>query len=412
MRKAITKRQIDALEPGGIIADKEIRGFVARRLPSGLVTYGLRYRADGERWWLRLGDGLTPAQARRLAQKKRGEVADGRNPMAEAAAAREAARAQAAAEQNTVDWVLDAFLNRYVRGDANLRSADEIERCFRVYVRPALGSRPIYELRRSEIAEMMDKVADNNGPVMADRTLAYLRKALAWWATRDDRFNSPIVRGMARTKPADRARDRILADDELRDLWAVLDSLSGPYPGIVRLALFTAQRRDEVSRMRWDEIEGRVWTIPALRYKTGKPNVVPLSDQAAAVLAGIKRDKGPFVFSTTHGRLAFANLGKSKKLLDLAINTLRQKDRRKPMKPWRLHDLRRTARSLLSRAGVLPHVAEQVLGHKIPGVADVYDRHDYAKEKAEALKALGLLVLQITSPADNVLSLQRHKAKA
>ena len=74
------------------------------------------------------------------------------------------------------------------------------------------------------------------------------------------------------------------------------------------------------------------------------------------------------------------------------------------MKAWRLHDLRRTARSLLSRAGVLPHVAEQVLGHKIKGVEGIYDRHDYAKEKAEALKALGILVMQITSPANNVIS--------
>jgi len=216
---------------------------------------------------------------------------------------------------------------------------------------------------------------------------------------------------MARTKPAERARDRILADDEIRDLWTAVDATPAPYRQIVRLALLTGQRRDEVSRMRWDEIEGDVWTIPAERYKTGRANAVHLTAQAKAVLATLKKARGQFVFSTTDGKAPFGNLGKAKKALDARILEIRKADKRKPMKPWRLHDLRRTARSLLSRAGVLPHVAEQVLGHKIKGVEGVYDRHDYAREKAEALKALGVLVMQITSPTDNVVTLPRRKAK-
>ena len=118
---------------------------------------------------------------------------------------------------------MDDFLKRYVRGDAKLRSADEIERTFDVYVRPAIGARPLYELRRSEVAEMLDKIADDHGPVMADRTLAHVRKAFRWRAARDDDFTPPIVPGMTRTKPSERARDRILSDDEIRDLWAALE---------------------------------------------------------------------------------------------------------------------------------------------------------------------------------------------
>jgi len=101
--------------------------------------------------------------------------------------------------------VLDDFLARYVRKQG-LRSADEIERTFRVYVRPRLGDKPIYELQRRDVVELLDAIEDNHGPVMADRALAYLRKAFNWQATRDDDFNPPFVKGMARTKARERAR--------------------------------------------------------------------------------------------------------------------------------------------------------------------------------------------------------------
>ena len=75
---------------------------------------------------------------------------------------------------------------------------------------------------------MLDEIADKSGPVMADRTLAYIRKAFNWWATRDDDFHPPIVKGMSRTKPKERNRKRVLADDEIRDIWAALDTIKDP----------------------------------------------------------------------------------------------------------------------------------------------------------------------------------------
>ena len=190
MQTKITKRTVDALRPGGLIADVEIRGFVARRLPSGTVSYGFRYRnRAGHRRWLPLGlhGQITPDQARALAKKRAGEVADHRDPTSERAAHR-------AATTNTVNAVLDSFLARYVRAQ-DLRTADEIERTFKVYVRPALGNKSIYDLRRRDVVELLDQVEDDNGSAMADRTLACLRKAFNWHATRDDQFSPPIVRG-------------------------------------------------------------------------------------------------------------------------------------------------------------------------------------------------------------------------
>src|SRR5262245_26700389 len=212
----ITKAAVDTLKPGEFLSDTEVQGFVVRRLPSGAATYGLRYRVPGKQRWLSLGihGDITPDMARRLAKSRIGAVADNRGPVQERKDAFTKAKEAAA---NTVDGVLDAFLGRHVR--KNLRRAFEVERTLNKYVRPRIGAKSIYEVRRRDVVDMLDAIEDENGPVMADRVLAYTRKAFNWQASRDDSFVPPIVRGMARTKPAERARKRILEDDELRDMW-------------------------------------------------------------------------------------------------------------------------------------------------------------------------------------------------
>ena len=110
MQGKITKSAVDVLKPGQTLADSEVKGFVARRLPSGVISYGLRYRAGGNQRWLALGlhGRITPDAARRLAKKAAGEVADCRDPNSE----RQAERAK---ENTTLDVVLDFFVDRHVR---------------------------------------------------------------------------------------------------------------------------------------------------------------------------------------------------------------------------------------------------------------------------------------------------------
>ena len=120
---------------------------------------------------------------------------------------------------NTVGGLLDEFVERYVEKEAKLRTAYPIKRAFDQLVKPSIGKVGIYELRRSVVAKLLDEVADEKGLVMADKALAWLRKAFNWYAGKDDKFNSPIVKGMARTKPRERARTRVLSDDELRIIW-------------------------------------------------------------------------------------------------------------------------------------------------------------------------------------------------
>lgn len=401
MKAKINKSSVDKLAPGAFIADTEVKNFTARCLPSGVVTYAYRYRAKGKQRWLPLGlhGGITPQQGRTLAKKRAGEVADGRDPVAEQEAERKARKGA-----STVNAMLDSFVDIHVR--KNLRSAAENERVFDKYVRPHIGSRSLQEVRRSDVVAMLDKIAVQNGKVMADRTLAHLSAAFNWHAVRDDTFNSPIIKGMARTKPRERVRKRSLDDQEIRDLWKALDTANVPgcYPAFVRTLFLTGARRGEVAGMSWPEIDRRIWTIPAERgdrqgHKTGDltgDKVVPLTATVLSLL-GKPRKRG-FAFTTTRGGEPFSGFSKAKKALDAEIAKLRRAAKREPMPRWVIHDLRRTARSLMSRAGVSTDIAERVIGHVIPGVRGVYDRHAFLPEKTDALERLGRLVAEILDP--------------
>ena len=412
MRRKISKSTVDRLRPGKIIADSNPVGFVARRLASGAVTYGFRYRDKhgGRQRWIGLGlhGAITADQARKKALKVAAGLQDGSNPVSVAVQA--AQRKQSA--HNSVNEVLDNFLARHVR--PNLRSAREIERTFTIYVRPKIGGKSIYDLKRGDIVDLLDTIEDSGAPVMADRVLAHLRTAFNWEAVRNEEFKPPIVKKMARTRPKERARTRILADDEIRDVWSALDQLGDTapacFPAFVRVLLLTAARRAMASNMTFDEIEGHDWVVPGARNKGKLDHLVPLTD-AVINLLGEKR-KG-FIFSSDGGKTPFSGFSKAKAALDAKVGEIRKAAGRKPVAPWVLHDLRRTARTLMSKAGVSPDHAERVLAHTIGGVRGVYDRHEFADEKRDALERLGALVGRILRPGASVVSFpKRRKVKA
>ncbi|WP_245474994.1 site-specific integrase [Bradyrhizobium sp. Leo121] len=403
MQAKITKTNVDRLTKGQILADKEVRGFVARKLDSGAVTFGYRYRdkMTGKQRWLGLGlhGSITAEQARTLAKKAAGEVADKRDPVAEQEDARAEAKKAVQAAINTVDAVLDAFEKDHVDG---LRSGDQVKQAFTNHVRPRIGERSIYDLKRSDITSMLNAVKEEAGPVMADRVLAHVRKAFNWQMTQDNEFNSPIVRGMAKTKPKDRARKRTLSDDEIRDIWKALDEWEGPacYPRFVKSLLVAMTRRNESARLHTEELEGDLWTIPASRYKNKRDHVIPITPTMRALIdwkpAG--RRNSWFVFSTTDGEKAFSGFSKAKKELNKLIAKIRKAERRPAMKQWQLHDLRRTGRSLMSRAKVDADHAERCMGHVIGGVRETYDRYEYLDEKRAAFEALAGMLEMILKP--------------
>ena len=280
----ITKRKVDSLKSGDILYDDEIKGFVVRRLGTGVITYGFRYRNDGgASRWLSLGlhGSITADEARTLAKKRAGEVADGRDPMAERELRRVEAQKAKLVAKNTVNVVLDAYVADHVKG---LRSADQVIRAFDVYVRPRIGAKPIYDLEKNDVSEMLKEIRTKHGPVMGDRVFAHVRAAFTWQASNDKHFKSPIDRSLLRKKTAAerKGRTRVLDDDEIRCVWRALQSNETPecFRNVVKLLLLTAQRRSEVGLMPAEEINGDVWTIPPERYKTGIEQVVPLTKEA------------------------------------------------------------------------------------------------------------------------------------
>lgn len=374
MLKKITKETVDRMTVGDVLWDTEIAGFGVRRQVAKR-SYVLKYRFKGRQRLLTLGkhgEDITADEARRRAIRSRGLVADGRDPADELAARR-------APSKGDFAQTVDKFVRLYAK--PNNRTWEETEWIFKKYVTPGWRTRSVSEIKRRDVAELLDTIETNNGPVMADRVLAAVRKLFNWVATRDDDFRSPIVKGMSRTKPSERKRQRCLTDEEIKAVWVACHATKPPIYGLlVRFLLLTGQRRDEVAAAKWTEVCGDTWTIPAERYKTKIPNVVPLSEAAMAVVAGLPQI-GPYVFSTLGDR-PFSGFSKCKQRLDAKSG----------VKSWVLHDLRRTAKTLMQRAGVRPDISERVLGHVIPGVEGTYDRHDYIAEKRSALEQLAATI--------------------
>jgi len=391
---AITVAKLKRLAKRYEVPDLGQRGLYLVVFPSGQRSFIVRYRFGGRKRKLTLGH-VDLAAARKLAADALFEVSQGRDPALAKKAAKEKA---ASADANTVKAVCEKYL---AHDGKELRTAADRHATLERLVYPEIGRLPINSLRRGAVTDLLDKIAANSGPVMADRTLAILRKILNWYAVRDEDYRSPIVKGMAKIKPKDRARQRTLADDELRAVWKVASEGKGPFSALVKLLLLTAARRSEAADMRWKEVDGADWTLPAARNKTKVDLIRPLSKQAEAVLAAQPQiaDCG-YVF-TTDGKHALSGFSKFK----------REFDRRCGVTGWTLHDLRRTARSLMSRAGVNSDHAEQCLGHVIKGVEGTYDKYEYYKEKKQAFEALATLIERIVNPANNVVPMKSKRRK-
>jgi integrase len=377
------------------IPDPGARGLYVVVQPSGMKSYAVRFRYAGKSRKLTLQAGITLAAARKAAADALFEVARGRDP---GIAKGQAKQAQRLAAQDTFKAVAEEYQKR--EGD-RLRTARPRRAALERLVYPILGDRSIGEIRRSEIIRLLDKIEEGTplgvkgGPVMADRTLAIIRKIMNWHAARSDDFRSPIVRGMARANAKERARSRTLTDDELRCLWGATEGAT-PFACFIRFLLLTACRRDEASRMRWSELAGTDWTLPAARNKVKVDLVRPLSTAAQDILTSVPRIVGCEYVFTVGGRGALGGLGRFKAKLDAASGVA----------GWRLHDLRRTSRSLMSRAGVPSDHAEKCLGHVVVGVRGIYDRHEFHAEKLRAYEALAAQIERIVSPQDNVTALR------
>jgi integrase len=301
--------------------------------------------------------------------------------------------------------LLDLYIEECLNEASDMRSADMIKYQFKRLVAPRIGHFAIHELKRPHIKTMQKEIAKENGKRSADLCLAYCRRAFNWFAANgdDEDFVSPIVRGMSLQKPSEYAKTRTLDHDEIRDLWTALDRMPVCDATFTRFLLLTATRRSEAAEMHVRELSGDEWTIPGSRYKNKLDHLIQMSAMAREQIG---KSNG-FVFSTTGGRLPINGFSKMKLLLDEKLAIVRKEAGREPMKPWTYHDLRRTARTLMSEAKVLTDYAERALGHVKGGIRGNYDKHEYEDEKRDAFEKLAARVAMILNPPkDNVVPMR------
>lgn len=355
-------------------------------------TWLFRYRWRGE--WVRLTFGHFPGtdlvEARETANAFRKKIDEGidprrarpkRNPKA---APLPLSAAISAADKHSIEFLVSEFTERHLR--LTRKRPEYAERILQKDVLPEWKGRDARTIEAHEVIELLDKIVDRGSTVMANRVAAIL----------DQLFKFGIHRRIVKTSPVqllyrpggkEKARERALDDDELTALIANIDDAcrSQRMTHVLKILLLTGQRRGELALARWHEIDldAKTWTIPDENAKAGRGHVVPLSEWAVTEFEALKRlaRKSRFVFPNDDG-----NAAADPKLITRSVARCQTAFKKKGIKPFTPHDLRRTCRTGLARLKVQPHIAERVLNHaqeKIPGT---YDVHDYLDEKREALE--------------------------
>jgi integrase len=378
-RIRLTKSAIDALpiaKSDVVYWDSGCPGFGVKVTPKGRKVFVVLYRTGGAGSKLRkytIGPygRVTLHQARVAAQRVFAAKLEGRDPAAEK---REAKRRVVA---DRVEDLLETFI---VQRLSQNRSGGEIARLLRREVGKAWTGKSIHEISKRDVVEVISAIEQRGAPVAANKTLKSLKTFLRWCVGRAILDQSPAEGVPQPSKEV--ARDRVLDDEELAQVILAARKIGEPYGGIVELLALTGQRREEVARLSWEELElqHRVWTIPKSRTKNAKVHVVHLSDQSMGALTSLDQ-RGPFVFSLM-GTKPFQGFSRAKSLLDQLSGVTQ----------WRLHDLRRTCVSGMARLGIAPHIADKILNHQagtISGVAAVYQRHEFLAERRAALDLWG-----------------------
>jgi integrase len=397
------------------IADGGCPGLYLVVQPSGAKSWAVRYRFAGAPKKLtlgpvlllgaderepadpKIGDPLTLAAARKLAKAELHKLEFGVDPAKakqdEIGARREVAAVRAG---DTVENLAEQFIERYCKPKGN-RTWTRTKAYFDKEVLQRWRGKTVHEITTEDVEDLIDAIAEDR-PIAANRVLAAVRKWFAWMGGKYKGGKKAVLKCRLRTAPCvgieapgeEKKRDRVLADAEIKALWAACDKgepdggggIGEPFGSFIKILLLTGQRRAEVAGMKWSEIDKHkgVWSIPGERTKNKLPHVVPLSTQALSIVEAVKPIAGAgFVFTTT-GDSSVGGFSRAKNRIDKKMRSAER---------WALHDLRRSCATGMANIGVQPHVVEAVLNHVSghrAGVAGVYNRAAYTAEKADALQ--------------------------
>jgi integrase len=272
---------------------------------------------------------------------------------------------------------------------AGKKSGRFVERNMRRYVLPSWQGRLITDIDKRAARAVVDDIRDRGKHVLANRIFSHLHRMFVWCADRDIIKDNPLRDVKGKTK--EKSRTRVLSDDELKKVWLASSKLSGPYRDAFRLLVLTGARKNEISKLRGEEVKGNDIHLEGDRTKNGEPHIIPLSSAAREVLRNVEKTSG-YLFATRLGTHS-ASCTMEKAKLDFHSG----------VRNWTIHDLRRTVATNLQKLSVPLPVTEAVLGHSggsRSGIVSVYQRHDYYPEKRLALEAWGAHVTALVEGSE------------
>lgn len=414
----ITKRNVDALKPGQrdtFLWDIDRPGFGVKCTPTGRLVYILQYRMHGgraskvKRYTIGPHGVWTPDSAGKEAERLLRLVGQGTDPAAEKK------RARTVANELAFSAYADHFLERFVKREWKARSYTFAEAVIRLHLKPHFGSTPLPSITRADVLSLLDKIEQ---PAVRRNAFAVLSRLFSWALEREsEKTLSENPLAVMKAPSAVESRDRVLEDDELRTLWLATSELPQPFGPFVRLLLITGQRRNEVAGLDWREVNRAKgeWLIPGARTKNGAENLLPLSTLAIAeldALAGSDQWPRRGLILTTTGKTPISGFSKAKKALDAAmLDIMRKDDPGAELDPWRFHDLRRSMATNMQKLGIGSDVIEacenRLAGKSKTGSAKVYQRHDFAPEKRDAMNRWGAFIAGLMADGDNVVPLAK-----
>ncbi len=397
--KALNDSRLRAEEPREHLfelRDAQQPGLIVTVFPSGRKQFSVRYRIQGKQRRLVLGDfpALTLSRARERAAAELVTVRAGHDRVLELRAARE----------RPTDLV-SVLAGKYIAHAYKVKkSARQDERMLQRDVLPRWGDRSVRGITRRDVREILERVVDRGAPIAANRLLEVIRRMFNWGIQHDWLEGNPAAQI---EKPGvERSRDRVLTNDEIRGLWALLERfpstsekqapgrkratagkegafcpISPTLAAVQKVRLLTGQRGGEVVRMRWADLdlESGWWTIPADDSKNGKAHRVPLVAEVLEIIQAQQSEdaEAVYVFTGRRDALVEDRVKKAGAALSAVLGF-----------EFRSHDLRRTVATRLGEAGVPREDISAVLNHVQggPAATRVYDRYSRDREKRIALE--------------------------
>jgi integrase len=399
------------------IMDNVVRGMGIRVSEAGVKTFVLITRFPGHRTPTRRSLGEYPTvsleQARDKARRWIELVKRGIDPAVEEERQQAAElRKQAATFGVVAERFIAEKLSTERRGrDSELQIRNEFI--------PRWNTRPLTEITRADVKQVITEVKAR-APYMARALLVTVRRLFNWAIDQGDYGleHSPCDHLKVKSLIGElKSRTRHLSDGEIRVFVHACEQLGYPHGDLARALLLTATRHHEMAEAPWTEFDlaKGTWTIDPKRFKSNSEHIVPLTPDMMALLEGLPRFKsGPFLFTTTYGRKpADIGEGVKAKIDALMLAKLRERDPGAELKPWVVHDLRRTVRTHLAALRVPDHIAEMCLGHGKKGLQRVYDQHQYEAEMREALERWSARLRAIVSPPPaNVVPMPERRPEA